>query len=342
MPGILGIKLRIERENLGLTQEDLAKAVGLSSEFISLLELGKRMPSLDSLKSIAEFLKKDVSYFMRERETAFERLFNQKTLSSQAKSELKKFVKYCDDYLKLEEAAGRRLELAPVYSHLNPDRLAMEERQRLGLGDSPIRNIFLLVEMNGLRVYRQTLSEGAGISGVFIYFDIKEAAFTLINKNLSEEDQVFVAAHEYYHYLRDRYTDPIIDNPDVFMEEYVSLYHPREKFAQIFARRFLMPPAKVKAIIEKDLKSDRLEFEDVVYLRRYFGVSKQALIQTLRELEYIDYSQYKKFQGLDDAAYEKTLFGKSLGTESVRRGKILPSDRFKSLAVLVSSARKMR
>ena len=59
MPGILGIKLRIERESLGLTQEDLAKAVGLSSEFISLLELGKRMPSLDSLKSISEFLKKE-------------------------------------------------------------------------------------------------------------------------------------------------------------------------------------------------------------------------------------------------------------------------------------------
>jgi Zn-dependent peptidase ImmA (M78 family)/DNA-binding XRE family transcriptional regulator len=340
MPGILGIKLRIERENLGLTQEDLAKAVGLSSEFISLLELGKRMPSLDSLKSIAEFLKKDVSYFMRERENAFERLYSQKTLGSEAKSELKKFKKYCLDYLKLEETAGRRLELAPAYSHINPERLAMEERRRLGLGISPIRNIFLLVEMNGLRVYRQALSDETKISGIFLYFDIKEAAFALVNKNLSESEQTFVIAHEYYHYLRDRYTDPIMDNPDVFMEEYVSLYHPREKFAQIFARRFLMPPTKVKAVIEKDLKSDRLEFEDVVYLKRYFGVSTLALLQTLRELEYIDYSQYKKFQGLDDTAYEKALFGKPPGQESVRKGKTLPSDRFKSLAVLVSSAQK--
>lgn len=340
MPGILGIKIRIERENLGLTQEDLAKAVGLSSEFISLLELGKRMPSLDSLKSISEFLKKDISYFMRERETAFERLLNQRTLNSSAKSELKRFKKYCDDYLKLEEATGRRLDLAPAYSHLDPERLAMEERRRLGLGDSPIRNIFLLVEMNGLRVYRQALSEGTNISGIFIYFDIKEAAFALVNKNLAEGEQAFVAAHEYYHYLRDRYTDPIIDNPDVFMEEYVSLYHPREKFAQIFARRFLMPPTTVSAIIEKDLKSGRLEFEDVVYLKRHFGVSTPAMLQTLRELDFIDYSQSKRFQNLDDVAYEKTLFGKSLGVESVRRGKILTSDRFKSLAVLVSSAQK--
>ena len=208
------------------------------------------------------------------------------------------------------------------------------------MGDSPIRNIFLLVEMNGLRVYRQSLSEECKISGIFIYFEIKEAAFALIDRNLSEGEQIFVAAHEYYHYLRDRYTDPIIDNPDVFMEEYVSLYHPREKFAQTFARRFLMPPTKVKAIIEKDLMSTRLEFEDVVYLKRYFGVSTLAMIQTLRELEYVDYSKYKEFQGLDDVAYEKTLFGRSTGVESVRKTKILPSDRFKSLAVLVSGAQK--
>lgn len=340
MPGILGIKLRIERENLGLTQENLARAVGLSSKFISQLELGKRMPSLDSLKSIAEFLRKDVSYFIRERETVFERLVGQKTIDTRAKSQLKKFKKYCDDYLKLEEAVGRRLELAPAYSHISPDRLAIEERRRLGLGDSPIRNIFLLVELNGLRVYRQALSEECKISGIFIYFEIKEAAFALINRNLSVGEQVFVVAHEYYHYLKDRYTDPIIDNPDVFMEEYVSLYHPREKFAQIFARRFLMPATKIKAIIEKDLRSNRLDFEDVVYLKRYFGVSTLAMIQALRELEYIDYAQYKEFQSLDDVAYEKTLFGKSTVVESVPKGKILPSDRFKSLAVLVSAAQK--
>lgn len=340
MPGILGIKLRIERESLGITQEELAKAVGLSSEFISLLELGKRMPSLDSLKSIAEFLKKDLSYFLRERETAFERLFSQKPIKSEIKSALKKFEKYCDDYIKVEETAGRRLELAPAYSHISPERLARDERGRLGLGDSPIRDIFLLVEMNGMRVFRQSLPEEYKIAGVFIYFEIKEAAFALINKNLSEGEQVFIAAHEYYHYLKDRYADPIIDNPDVFMEEYVSLYHPREKFAQTFARRFLMPPTKVKEIIEKDLKSSRLEFEDVVYLKRYFGVSTLAMIQTLRELECIDYAQYKKFRGLDDESYEKALFGKSSGMEAKGRGKSLPSDRFKSLAVLISAGQK--
>ena len=37
MPNILGTRLRISREELGLTQDALSKAVHLSAEFISLL-----------------------------------------------------------------------------------------------------------------------------------------------------------------------------------------------------------------------------------------------------------------------------------------------------------------
>ncbi len=336
MSSIFGSKLRIERENLGLTQEELAKAVGLSSEFISLLELGKRKPSLESLKAITEFLKKDIPYFLEEREAAFEKLIKQKTLNPKAKKNLKKFKKYCDDYLELEEILGRRLALAPAYSHTQPERLALEERRRLGLGDAPIRNIFLLAELNGLRIFRQPFDQEAKISGIFIFFEVKEAAFALINSTQSLGSQVITIAHEYYHFLRDRYTDPIIDNPDVFVEDYVSLYHPREKFAQLFARRFLMPPSKVSAVIEKDLRSNKLNYEDVIYLKRYFGVNTLAMLQTLRDLDYLTYYQIKELQNLDHTGYEQTLFGKPAWEAKMPKGKTIPSDRFKSLAVMAS------
>ncbi|MFC2164859.1 helix-turn-helix domain-containing protein [Acidobacteriota bacterium] len=337
MSSILGSKLRIERENLGLTQEDLAKSVGLSSEFISLLELGKRKPSLDSLKAITIFLKKDITYFLEERETSFEKLIRQKTLNPKAKKKLKKFQKYCDDYLGLEEILGRRLALAPAYSHTHPESLALEERRRLGLGDAPIRNIFFLAELNGLRVFRQIFDPEDKISGIFIYFDVKEAAFALINSGQSLGSQVFTVAHEYYHFLKDRYTDPIVDNPDVFVEDYVSLYHPRERFAQLFARRFLMPPSKVRAVIEKDLRSNKLNYEDVIYLKRYFGVNTLSMLQTLRDLDYLSYYQIKELQNLDHEGYERTLFGKAVGEDQIPKGRTIPSDRFKSLAVMAST-----
>jgi Zn-dependent peptidase ImmA (M78 family) len=92
---------------------------------------------------------------------------------------------------------------------------------------------------------------GAKLSGAFIFLEDREAAFVLINSADTPGGQAFTAAHEYCHYLKDRHEGPLIENPDVFIDEYVSLYHPREKFAQTFAACFLMPASNVRATIEK-------------------------------------------------------------------------------------------
>ncbi|MCK7479522.1 MAG: ImmA/IrrE family metallo-endopeptidase [Candidatus Moduliflexus flocculans] len=88
--------------------------------------------------------------------------------------------------------------------------------------------------------------------------------------------QTLVAAHLYGHYLMDRADSPIVDDPDVVVDEYVSLYPPREQFAQTFASRFLVPPAKLRELVEKDLRSKSLSFDDVLFLKRYFGVSTRV------------------------------------------------------------------
>ncbi len=166
MSGILGAKLRREREALGLTQETLSRAVGLSSEFISLLELGKRMPSVDSLTSLANYFKKDVSYFLKEKEEAFNMLFSGEGIDKKASAALKKFKQHCEEYLNLEELTGRRIELAPLYTHSSAERMAEEERHRLGFGNEPVRDVFSFVEINGLHLIRQAIPEMSNISGV--------------------------------------------------------------------------------------------------------------------------------------------------------------------------------
>jgi len=90
MQNILGAKLRRLRENLTITQDALAKAVGLSGEFISLLELGKRKPSLETLSTLANYFKKDVSYFLQEKETAFNILLKGERVDKQSGEELKR------------------------------------------------------------------------------------------------------------------------------------------------------------------------------------------------------------------------------------------------------------
>ena len=343
MSAILGTRLRKEREELGITQDALAKGIGLSSEFISLLELGKRMPSLETLTALADYFRKDVSYFLKEKEETFKIILRAEGLEEKARAEIKKFKKHCEDYMHLEELTGRHLEASPIYANISPERMADEERRRLGFGDESIRDIFSLLEVSGLHILRQPIPEKSNISGIFIFFEVERAAFALINSAQTIGQQTLIAAHEYCHYLKDRNAGPIIDNPDIFIDEYVSLYHPREKFAQTFAVRFLIHPAKVKKIIDKDFHSKKLSFVDVLYLKRYFGVSALAMLRTLKDLEYLSHSKFEEDQKLDPSPYEEVFFGKLAEEDRLRKGtkEVVLSSRLKNLALEAYKKKKI-
>jgi Zn-dependent peptidase ImmA (M78 family)/DNA-binding XRE family transcriptional regulator len=308
----LGAKLRKAREKMGLSQTAFARALGYSAEYISYLEAGKRTPSFAALGRIATFLNREVSYFFYEKEPgpdALAMLFRADAVDDRARDELMRFRRYCDDYLKLETITGRRLELAPLYGLLPPERMADEERRRLGLGDEPVRDVFALFEANGLRILRMPMLEDSRVSGVFVYLEAKQAAFALVNSAQAFGRQVFSAAHEYCHYLKDRNEGPVIDNPDVFVDDYVELYHPREQYAQAFAARFLMPPSRVRDLVDKEFRTRRVHYDEALYLKRYFGVSMLAMLRTLRDLGFVDKAQFDEYVRRDPAPREKELFG---------------------------------
>jgi transcriptional regulator with XRE-family HTH domain len=335
MAGKLGAKLRRVRENLGLTQEELAKAVGLSSEFISMLEIGKRFPSLESLRRISGFLKKDIGYFVQEPEEDFQSLRRDKKLSQEAQAVIRRFERYCRDYLKLESLTSRRAEPAPQYQNVTAQSLAREERNRLGLGDEPIRDLFALLEISGLKLLRLAIPEKAKLSGLFVHFEAEQAGFALIDASQPFGDQLIIAAHEYAHYLRDRNAGPILDNPDIFIEEYLPLYHPREKYAQTFALQFLVPPEKLNHMIQKEIHSRTLHFEDVIFLKRYFGIKISTMLLILHRRELIPPHRYHEYTSIDSTSFERSLFGDVSGEEKVPKGKarVTSSDRYKILGV---------
>jgi transcriptional regulator with XRE-family HTH domain/Zn-dependent peptidase ImmA (M78 family) len=317
MEKFIGAKLKRAREALGFSQAAFGRAVGLSSEYISLLEYGKRTPSFATLQKLVTFLNRDIAYFFSEKPAppdSFTLLFRAEAVDERAREDLQKFRRYCDEYLKLEAVTGRRLGLSPLYPpNIRPERLAEEERCRLGLGTEPVRDVFALFEANGCRILRLPMSEDSRVSGVFIYLEAKEAAFALVNSAQSAGRQALSAAHEYCHYLRDRNEGPVIDNPDVFIDEYVSLYHPREVYAQTFAARFLMPLSKIREIVEKDLGSERVNYDGALYLKRYFGVSTLAMLRALRGVGFLSKREFDEWSKLDPALREKELFGSVSG-----------------------------
>lgn len=343
MPNILGTRLRILREELGLTQENLGNALGISAEFISLLELGERTPSLKTLKSISDFFKKDFSYFLEAEEAPSEKLIKRAGEDKKTKTGLRKFYNTCRKSIELESMLGLRPELAPLYTTASAERLAHEERERLGLGSEPIRDIFNLLERNGLHIIRQSLPEEANISGVFLFFELEQSAFALISTHHRIDHQVFIAAHEYFHYLKDRNTEIIVDNQDVLINEYLPLYHPREKLAFLFALHFLAPKEKIKKIIKGQFPPTRLSFQDVLYLKRYFGVSTMAMLYALNHYGYLSSSQLKEFQNTETLEYEKDVFGTVLYEEIEKKTRVkeVVSDRRKWLILEAYQKKKI-
>jgi len=61
----VGLRLAELREERGLSQHQLAKATGLSSQYVSRLESGARAPSFKALDKLAATLKVDPSELLR-------------------------------------------------------------------------------------------------------------------------------------------------------------------------------------------------------------------------------------------------------------------------------------
>jgi Zn-dependent peptidase ImmA (M78 family) len=163
----------------------------------------------------------------------------------------------------------------------------------------------------------------------------------LINSSLSIEQQALTAAHQYCHYLKDRLDGPVIDNTDIFVAEHLSLYHPKEKFAQAFAQNFMVPTEKLHEIIQKDIKSNNLPLEYIIYLKRYFGVDMLTMLSVLKKMEVLSYSEFHDFNKLDSSKYEDELYGISGRTQKDKK-KPMPSERFRTLAVIVCRDKKSK
>ncbi|MFA4029650.1 MAG: hypothetical protein GDYSWBUE_000943 [Candidatus Fervidibacterota bacterium] len=212
----VGEKLRQAREKEKLSQSQVAEMVGCTREYISMIESGRRIPKLKLLKRLAAIYKVDIRWLLEGKEEAepdtFKMLPRAPEITQADKKVIEEFVKYCEDYAWLEEKLGiKKHEMTeqrkPVPTswremRIQAKRLAMEERGRLQLGDGPIRDIFLLLENQGVHVIRISLPNSQ-LDGIFAY-DPEKGAFVLINTNRTKGKQTFTAAHEYCHYLRDR------------------------------------------------------------------------------------------------------------------------------------------
>jgi len=297
---IIGERLKKAREALGYTQEQVAEKLNIGRPRYSDIENGKRDIPLKELYSFCEFFGRPLEYFLKEKlavDSGFKVLFRKTEGDQEVARVITEFETLCEKMHTLEEIMNIKTKpsISKDYEY-EKNRLwfwgkfyAKQERQRLDLGQVPIRNLDqILEEKCALKIFYLPIPIERGIFGMFTY-DEKMGGCILINTNAYYGKQLFSLAHEYAHFLFHKERLGIISSEK---EKDTS----DESLADYFARDFLMPEGAVKDIFDIRIKNRKeLTAEDIVYFAEYFGVSFQAMIYRLNNLKLLSNDMRDKF-----------------------------------------------
>mgnify|MGYP001031560946 FL=1 len=106
----IGNRIRISRENAGLTQEELAEKLNLSAQFISTIERGVAVAALATIIRLCEVLNVSAEWLLRGLEATPSTDRIAAKMESLSKTQLAVVDKLTDDLLQLLEVTRKEAE----------------------------------------------------------------------------------------------------------------------------------------------------------------------------------------------------------------------------------------
>ncbi len=326
----VALRLRAARESSGLTQAQAAAELGVSRPLLIAIEKGTREPSPAELVKLARIYGKPISELLRPTPppvaigTRFRTALASASRADDLSGVIAQLERQADNYLDLLRRAGTdppgRYQPARSISHLDPwqagEDLATEERNRLGIGDGPIRPLREVLEIEvGLRVFLLPLPHH--VAGLFVYVEALGGCVG-VNINHPSERRRWTMAHEYAHYLATR------DRAEVTPVTQRRQQPESERFADAFAANFLMPRSGLSRRFHelKRSKEGKVTPATLVQLAHAYGVSVQALTLRLEDLRLVQPGTWDK---LRDNDFQPRAAARILGLEpSEQRADALP------------------
>jgi Zn-dependent peptidase ImmA (M78 family)/transcriptional regulator with XRE-family HTH domain len=326
-PVIFGSRLRGARINRGITQEAAADVIGVPRTAIVHIESGNRSVSTLELARLAELYGWPISDFFSKSPISVNEeedilLVLHRTSDAfrdhpEAERKIAQCVDMCREGVALEKLLGSKIKTAPpLYGDFPEPRnvieavrqgsfVATEERKRLGLGDMSIPAIADLISNQGIWAAGADLPDE--MSGLFLRHS-SIGMVIVVNRNHSRPRRRFSFAHEYAHALMDRNRSAIVSTAENSKDHL-------ETRANAFAAAFLLPENGVRSFLvslDKGAKvrqtqsvydaandnnlegqtrvsagSQKIIYQDVASLARYFEVSYQAALYRLQALDFI-------------------------------------------------------
>lgn len=318
----LGKLLQQGRKKCGMTQADAANVINVARTTIVAIEKGERRLKPTELIKIARAYGLAVSDLVRPRpvvesfEVQFRAVYQR---SEEQKAEIEPFILHleelCQNYLELEKImdaplpqnypAEYQVKNMPIKSAA--ESIAVSERQRLGLGDAPIPKLRDILEQDvGLRIFYLEMPQK--YSEVYSYNE-QVGGCMAINAKHPEERRRWSMAHGYLHFLAHR------QKPEFHYDGQYQRYPVSEQLAETFPKYFLMPTSGLlKRFSDMCRTHGKFTPTNLFTLAHYYGVSVEALIYRLEEMELLPSGTWDK---LRDRGLKVRKVQQELGLEAI-------------------------
>ena len=137
-------------------------------------------------------------------------------------------------------------------------------RKTMGLGDSPIPNIYILLDQMGVKVFPVSMDDRFDA----LNFSYDGEHFVMVNTKLEANERIrFTLLHEVGHIL--------MNIPDNINEKLV------EKLCHRFASNVLLPPSILKARLGR--KRIGIAPQELSYVQSEYGISIQAIMLSAKD-----------------------------------------------------------
>jgi len=350
----LGVKLASLRSNAGLTQDEVAKRLGVSRAAVIHTEGGQRAPNALELADLANLYRVSLGDLMSagamspsDPLVALGRLAPEVTHDPVAGEAVRSCLAICQEGVALETVLERPVRSGPpayegvlrggyADAALQGQDAAEQERRRLGLSDNPIVGLPQVISAQGIWVAETDFPDG--VSGLFLHHS-SVGIVVLVNRAHSFTRRRFSYAHEYAHALFDR-------DLEVQLTSKQNSNELRERRANAFAASFLLPRRGVEKLLTSlnAMGSSRISYSSydaasgghieaerrlpsgsqivrathVAAVAHRFGVSYAATCYRLFELGYVNRQELSELMNRQDAA---AALGDALGLGESTLGK---------------------
>jgi transcriptional regulator with XRE-family HTH domain/Zn-dependent peptidase ImmA (M78 family) len=281
---LLGRRVAQAREDAGMTQEGLGRAVELDRSAISRLEKGDRKLNVPELVQIAAVLGRPLAYFVAEPVPA---VISRRTDTAHAHATTRQLDVELEQFSSDIRGLLRRSLLPPrerilrrtPQDHTEAEDTAAWIRSQVSLGAGPIADLGQTCEELGMYTFAAHLgAQGADGGCVEVEHETGAVGAAVLNGDIPAGRRRMTLAHELGHWIFGDAYD---------LEATVDC----ERMINSFAIHFLAPRAGVSQVWNENRSWNVRDRALAVGAR--FRLSWSAIISQLRNLELIDYGQYR-------------------------------------------------